>query len=39
VDAARTPDEVAADVAAGAEAALARARSGAPLRRLWDESP
>ncbi len=37
VDAARTPDEVAADVAAGAEAALSRARRGAPLRRLWQE--
>ena len=35
VDAGRTQDEVAADVAAAAQAALARARSGAPLRRLW----
>jgi hypothetical protein len=35
VDAGRTQDEVAADVAAAAQAALERARSGAPLRRLW----
>jgi thymidylate kinase len=36
VDAGRTPDEVAADVAAAAHAAVAAARAGAPLRRLWD---
>jgi dTMP kinase len=36
VDAARTEDEVAADVEAAARAAVALAAKGQPLRRLWN---
>ncbi len=35
VDAARAPDDVAADVTAAAMAAVARARAGEALRLLW----
>ena len=37
IDAARGVDDVAADVQAAAEAAVARAAAGVPLDRLWDE--